>query len=290
MSLSGRVIKSVAGDYTVDCAGTAYMCRGSGRTHMDGERIVVGDEVTINPDTLSIERIAPRRSRLTRPYVANVDMVVAVCAPGPLPDWLLVDKLMVQCRKLGIPFYVCATKCDVAEDGWARRVAAEYAPVADGVLETSVVTGEGVEALRALLKGKFSCFAGQSGMGKTSLLNALSGGDSGAVGALGARNARGKNTTRHVEAYKLEAGTYVLDTPGFSLMDLDVPPEELCLYYADMTAVGRDCFFQPCTHRRETGCAVRAAVGDGTLNRARYERYVRLYQMLAAQQQKKRGY
>ena len=270
-----RVIKIDSDLFTVDDG--ARICCARARKTLRRNDIRVGDFVRLAGDPPVIEAVLPRKNTLIRPAVANVDTVLIVLAPEPVPDFLTADKLVVNCRAAGIRPVICFNKNDLPFD--SDTAAAQYAGFADGVVSVSAVNGD-TAALRPVLAGRLTALAGQSAVGKSSLVNALTG-LSRATGGLSERVMRGRNTTTRAEIVPLGGGAYIVDTPGFSMLDVfDVRAEELSDYYGYTAFAGGCRFGGRCTHTSEPDCAVKRAVEAGETDRARYERYVKLYSAL----------
>ena len=272
------ILYGVGGLYTVFCPGEGaeYVLRARGVFRREKRTPLVGDRVLCTPGEGEahgwIDDILPRSSECLRPPVANVERMALVVAPAPPPDLLLVDRLLVWARRAGIEPLLCANKADLHE-GLGGELCAQYRACGVDALVVSAATGLGVDALRGRLAGRVSCFAGQSAVGKSSLLNALYGLEL-PTGGLSRRIERGRHTTRHARLLRC-GDALVVDTPGFSLLELwnALPPGELCHYYPEFDAYAPDCRFQPCLHDREPGCAVSEAAGRGALSAERLERY-----------------
>lgn len=266
--LNGRVIKAVASKFFVDTAKGVKVCFARKRLKSDGN-IYVGDYVTVarERDSFVIEEVKPRKNQLIRPYVSNIDVCFIVIACEPLPDFLLVDKVIVNCHEQHIKPVLVLNKCDVASLDLS-----EYANVVETVV-CSAQTGEGTDRIASIAKGKTICFAGQSAVGKSSLINALLGSDILEVGELAKKIKRGKNTTRRTEILSLGDGTYLVDTCGFSMLEaVDVELSDLRIYFDDLEEFRPQCKFNMCTHVDEPDCAVKAHVGK-EIGVGRYERY-----------------
>lgn len=279
---SGRVIKAVASKFFVDVQGDVKVCFARKRIKNDG-LIFVGDYVDVakERDSFVIEEVKPRKNKLIRPYVCNVDVCFIVIAPEPEPDFLLVDKVIVNCLMEGIKPVLVINKCDL------KNVDVdEYQGVLD-IVECSATTGENVSKLIETARGKTACFAGQSAVGKSSLLNAMLDCDLLEVGELAKKIKRGKNTTRKTEIFHVEENTYFVDTCGFSMLEtVDVEPENLRLYFDDMEIFRKDCRFNMCTHTKEPDCAVKAHVGK-EIGIGRYQRYKTIYEELVQRRENK---
>ncbi len=278
----GRVIKAVASKFFVDVEDGVKVCFARKKLKQDGI-IFVGDYVTVQKDrdAFVIDEVSPRKNCLIRPYVSNVDVCFIVIAPEPQPDLLLVDKVIVNCHQQGIKPVLVKNKCDMGHID-----ASEYSDVLD-VVECSAASGEGIEELANMLRGNTVCFAGQSAVGKSSLINALLDSDVLEVGELAKKIRRGKNTTRRTEILSVGNGAYVVDTCGFSMLEaVDIPPEELRLYFDDLEAFRPQCRFNMCTHTSEPDCAVKAHVGK-EIGEGRYQRYLTIYGELVERRENK---
>lgn len=278
-AVQGQVIKIVSNRYTVEAEGRLYNAYARGRLRL-GEDIFVGDYVRLElqkPASV-IEEILPRKNKLIRPYVANIDSVIVVVAKEPQPDWILVDKILLNCFKEGIEPILCYNKCDLAEEQEIEALLAPYQKIVTCVAVSSE-RGDNLEALGEAIKGKLVCLAGQSAVGKTSILNALSG-MSLKTDGLSKRIMRGKNTTRHVEIFEVYGGR-VADTCGFSMLEsVDVEYTDLIYYYPEFIPLQSACKYKSCTHTAEPDCAVKKALQSGAVDSGRYGRYTEIYNEL----------
>ena len=275
--MKGRVTKILSSSYSVAAGGRVYECRGRKKLKKDGD-IYVGDFVEIeesHKDSWTIESIYPRRNRLIRPYVANVDLAIIVVAPFPEPDLVLLDKIICNCLMNGIRPLICYNKTDIEGGETLDTLEKEYAGFE--MVKVSALGGAGIDELRGKMQGSVTCLAGQSAVGKTSIMNALTG-ENAETGGL-SRIMRGKNTTRHIECFDLGGDTLLMDTCGFSLFELDIKEEELRLCYDEFENVGK-CRFTSCRHVSEPDCAVKQAVIEGKIPKGRYERYKIIYEEL----------
>ena len=276
--MEGIILRGIGSFYTVRSEenGAEYTLRAQKKLRHQKLTPMVGDRVTFLPgegeENGWIEAILPRHSIMERPSVANADVLMLVVAPVPQADLLLIDKLIVRASCGNMTPAICVNKTDL-DGGLYDRLRDEYKGTGLQVYCTSTVTGEGIDALRESMRGKVVCLAGQSAVGKSSLINALLGLEL-ETGGLSRKTERGRHTTRRCELLSC-GGLYVLDTPGFSLLDLEstMEPEELPDHYPEYAALSEGCRFQPCMHDREPGCAVRKAVEKGELSRERWERY-----------------
>lgn len=255
-------------------------CTPRGKLKRD-DRLAVGDLVEASERNGEgvIERVYPRRNALIRPFLANVDQMLLLVTSSPMVDLQLIDKLLVLCAMQEIPVYLAINKQDINPPDFCERILADYRDASEGVLELSALCGNRPEELTSLLFGKFTCLAGQSAVGKSTLLNLLTDLDV-ETGGLSAKIERGRHTTRHSEIFTLGENTFVADTPGFSGLELDLDPRELWRYYPDFARFEDACRYRGCTHRKEPQCAVREACEQGALSSGRYERYTLLSEQL----------
>ena len=279
--MQGIILQGIGGFYTArDASGVEYTLRAQGKLRRERLKPKVGDEVELLPGEGEehgwICRILPRRNELTRPPVANIDVIVIVVAAAtPDPDLMMVDRLMLNARRAGIAVQLVINKADL-DPATADDIARHYRGAEASPLKVCARTGEGLEALRERLKGRVHALAGQSGAGKSTMINALYGLEL-ETGDLSRKIDRGKNTTRHCQLIPVEGGGMVLDTPGFSLLENELfDPVELKDSWPEFAPFEGQCFFQPCYHATEPRCAVRDAVAAEEIDPRRHERYVAL--------------
>lgn len=279
--MQGTILKGIGSFYyALDDEGTVHTLRAQGKIRRERLKPKVGDHVEITPGEGEehgwIHKILPRKNELVRPPVANIDLIVIVIAAAtPNPDLMLADRLMLNARRAGIDVRLVINKCDLNPEG-AEEIARQYRGAGVEPMLVSAGKGEGLEPVREMLRGKVHALAGQSGAGKSTMINALYGLTL-ETGSLSRKIERGKNTTRHSELIPVEGGGMVLDTPGFSLLETDVfDPVELKDSWPEFTKYEGQCFFQPCYHATEPRCAVRDAVDEGVIDDQRHGRYVEL--------------
>ena len=282
--IEGIILKGIGGFYYVDTAEGLIECKARGRFRKTVGKPIVGDRVTleIQPEdgTGYLQTIAPRKNSLIRPAVANLDLVVAVAsAAPPVTDPFLIDKVTAIAVHKNMDALVVINKTD-ANPG--DELYETYRRSGIEVLRVSAHTGEGIDALRERIRGRVSAFAGNSGVGKSSVLNRLDSSFGAEVGAISDKIGRGNHTTRHVELHPIEGGGYIADTPGFSSFETEqmdlVLAEDLQYAFPEFEPYIGQCKFTGCAHVKEKGCAVLAAVENGEIAKTRHESYVKLYE------------
>ena len=281
--MTGRIMKATGGFYYVSDGSKTVECRARGIFRKLETSPCVGDMVDamLQPDGCSgtVDRIHPRKNALVRPPLANLDcMVVVVSSSDPEPNTLILDKFLAVLSHKDIPVILAVTKPDLAN---ASPLAELYRGAGYPVFIVDNLTGAGAEALCEALAGKLCAFSGNSGVGKSSLLNAVAPGFALPVGDTSKKLGRGRHTTRHVELHTLENGAMIADTPGFSAIDLlqmsELRAEELAACFPEFGAYTPDCRFPDCRHDAERGCAVRAAVEAAYIAESRYRSYRALF-------------
>ena len=282
LKTEGRILRSLSGFYDVQTVEGLITCRARGILRKEGNSPLTGDlvEISVEKGKGMVERILPRKNHFIRPAVANVDALVVFAANvNPVTEPFLIDRVAAIAGDQNVPVYLCVNKCDLDPAIDLVRI---YEHAGFPVIRTSAQTGEGVEELRTLLAGKLTAFTGNSGVGKSSILNRLSPALQLETGEVSEKLGRGRHTTRHVELFPLGEDTYVADTPGFSSFDTDqmelILKENLQYAFPDFGSYIGKCRFDDCSHRREPDCAVRAAVEAGAIEASRYESYLRLYE------------
>ena len=282
---TGRIVKALSGFYYIPEGETLTECRARGKLRMEENSPLVGDFAVYSVQNGKgvIEELLPRKNSFLRPAVANIDLLV-IFASGAIPvtDPFLIDRVTAVAAAKGVPVLLCINKADLDE---GTALSSIYLNAGVEMLATSALTGEGIARLREKLRGKLAAFTGNSGVGKSSVLNCLSPGLSVPTAEVSQKLGRGKHTTRHVELFSLGEDTYAVDTPGFSSFDTEqterIRKEELQYAFAEFAPCLGGCQFRDCTHRKEPGCAVREALRLGRIEKTRYESYLRLYETAA---------
>ena len=284
---TGLIRKALSGFYYVDDgSGELISCRARGKFRHHKITPLVGDRVKFTrlPEgTGALDEILPRKNEFQRPAVANIDQLVIIASGAiPVTDPFLIDRVAaIADSKEGCGCLICINKCDLEP---AEELYEIYTAAGFPTLRVSAETGEGIEELRAAISGKVSAFTGNSGVGKSSILNALSPGFQLQVGEVSEKLGRGRHTTRHVELYRLGPDAVVADTPGFSSFDTErmelLRREELERAFREFRPYLGECQFVGCSHVKEKGCAVLAALNEGKIGPSRHASYVRLWEQV----------
>ena len=286
--MQGKIIKGIAGFYYVHVEGHGvYECKAKGIFRKDHVKPLVGDDVIV--DVLdeeemlgNIRQILPRRSALVRPAVANVDQALIIFAiVKPNPNFNLLDRFLIRMERQTLPTIICFNKQDIASAQEKEALRHSYETCGYKVLFMSALENEGIEEVRKLLTGKTTTVAGPSGVGKSSLINKLVPTANMKTGDISVKIERGKHTTRHSEIIALGEGTYIVDTPGFTSLEIsEITKEELGQYYPEFVQYEPYCKFSGCAHINEPSCGVKDAVAEGRISKERYDNYKTLYQEL----------
>ncbi|MCI6729801.1 MAG: ribosome small subunit-dependent GTPase A [Candidatus Faecousia sp.] len=278
----GRIVRSLSGFYEVQTEQGPVTCKARGHFRKEGITPLTGDlaEITATGRKGMLERILPRKNSFVRPAVANLDgLVIFAANVNPVTEPFLIDRVAAIAGNQEVPVILCVNKTDLDP---ARALVEIYQRAGFPVIATSAQTGEGVEELRRAISGKLTAFTGNSGVGKSSILNRLLPELNLLTGEVSDKLGRGRHTTRHVELYALGNDTYVADTPGFSSFDTDkmevILKENLQFAFPDFAPYIGKCRFHDCAHLKEPGCAVTEALARGEIQKSRYDSYVRLYE------------
>lgn len=277
----GIIYKGIGGFYYVKSDNKVVECKARGKFRNDKITPLVGDMVDIVEKNGSyvIDSIIPRKNILIRPLVANVDQAVIIFAAAkPEPNLGLLDRFLILSEYNGLSITICINKIDLLEIAVINDMFIPYKNAGYKIIYTSTLKGYGINELKHNLENKISVLAGPSGVGKSSLLNAVQPNLMLKTGDISDKVERGKHTTRHTELMELETGGFVVDTPGFSSLDIDfIKKEEIEQFFPDFIEYLGLCKFSGCTHISEPNCAVKAALSNGRINNERYNSYVRLY-------------
>ncbi len=268
----GQVYKAHTDSYWVCADGKLYNCGARGVLKIKTSGISVGDLVEIEQNT--ILSVCERKNKFIRPNVANIDLIVAVVSPEPKPDFYLLDKLYLNAVKEGVEFLIVTNKNDLSQS-FFNEIEEEYSALGVEVLSVCAKTKQGINQLKEKLSGKLSVLAGQSAVGKTSIINAMFGLEL-KTGELSGKISRGKHTTTRSEIFEY-ADIRLIDSPGFAVIDAMVLLNDLPSCYPEYERVSADCKFRGCSHISEPNCKVKELVKMGLLSKKRYERYKEIY-------------
>ncbi len=278
--MTAVVIKNISNLYTIVDGTNTYVAVAQGKLKAD--KVLVGDKVEYIQDGKKavITKILGRKNTLIRPNIANIDNLIIVVSPIPAPDFLLIDKLILTCLYNDLKPIICVNKEDIDSD-FIDVVKRQYNDVVLSIISVSALQGEGLDNLKTLLKGSISAFAGQSAVGKSTILNSLLNNSVAKTGEVSEKTHRGRHTTRHTEMFEIEPNTFVIDTPGFSMLNISgIKYDNLKYYYPDFA--DHECKYGGCTHTKEDAreCGVKKACLDGIIDKARLERYNIIYKEL----------
>lgn len=292
--MTGKIIKGIAGFYYVhDGKNRIYECRAKGVFRNWKIKPLVGDDVeftVLNDETSegNIDQILPRKNQLIRPAAANVDQAMVVFAvTQPEPNRNLLDRFLVMMGAEKIPVIICFNKVDLCGSELLETYLAIYKPAGYQTVFTSTYGGTGMEELGKLLRGRTTVLAGPSGVGKSSLTNLLLPEAEMETGDISEKIQRGRHTTRHSQLFCVEENTYLMDTPGFSSLSLNMDPRKLKDYFAEFTPYEADCRFLGCVHVGEKACGVKEALQSGKLSKSRYDNYLQIYEELKEKERRK---
>lgn len=283
--MEGRIIKALSGFYYVASGDEVYECRARGKFRLDGTSPLVGDEVSFSPEGKKgfITSVSERKNFFIRPAVANIDALVFIAAnTNPVTDPFLIDRVSVIAQEADCKLIVCINKTDIDP---ADELFSVYSASGFETVRVSAETGAGINELKSLLTGRVCAFTGNSGVGKSSILNAMLPELSLPVGEVSEKLGRGRHTTRHVELFDAGNGTFIADTPGFASFDVEmmqsIEKQQLQYDFIEFNEYIGSCRFADCAHLKEPGCAVTSALKNGKIRQSRYDSYVRLYDMAA---------
>lgn len=282
--MQGKIVKGIAGFYYVNIAGRGiFECKAKGAFRNDKQKPLVGDDVEI--DIIDEEKllgnvisIFPRRNSMIRPASANVDQALIIFSvKSPDPNFNLLDRFLIYMESEEIPCIICFNKDELISTGDINSIRAAYEGAGYPLLFVSAHNRDNIEGLRTVLEGKTTVVAGPSGVGKSSLINLLCDKDYMETGAISVKTERGKHTTRHAELLCIGEDTYIMDTPGFTSLDVfGATRDNLKYFYNEFSEYNNCCRFADCLHVKEPDCAVKAAVEEGRVSKLRYENYVQL--------------
>ncbi len=282
--LEGIIIKGIGGFYYVKVDDTIYECRARGLFRKNKTIPLIGDKVLIKvnkeDNTGYVEHIFDRITELKRPSVSNVNQAVIVfAAQKPDPNLWLLDRFLLLASYQGLDVIICLNKSDLDSEGKVDFIYNIYNRAGYKIIKTSCKNNSGIDEIKNLLKNKITVFAGPSGVGKSTLLNSIQSNLKLQTGDISQKTSRGKHTTRHVELIELDLGGWVVDTPGFSTLDIDfLEDTELEKYFIEIYDKSSLCKFSGCSHYKEPSCEVKKAVENGEISKSRYDNYLSMLQ------------
>lgn len=287
----GIIVRGVGGNYYVDIGDEVIECRARGLFRAQNIKPLVGDRVVIRFTSSDesdrygyIEEIKERKNEIKRPSVANVEqLLIFFAVSNPEPSFLLLDKLLIAAEINRLKPVICFNKADLCSEERKKEIEDIFINTGYHIIFTSKYDYKSIDDLKDVLQNKLSVFCGPSGVGKSSVMNAVQPEFKLQTGEISEKLKRGKHTTRHAEIYKLSFGGFVVDTPGFSSFNLDITDKfQLGSYYPEIEKYGTDCRFDDCLHYREPGCAVKDCVAEGLISEIRYNNYTRLLEEIKA--------
>ncbi len=288
--MRGRIIGNISNTYTIKTENEIYEAYARGKFKNEEITPVVGDIVEIEvtdeeKKNAIIEKIEERKNYIKRPRISNVDQIIFIISTKhPKPDLLMLDKQLAYVEKLKIEPIIVINKIDLEET--YRQIVEEYSKIGYKVLATSAKEKIGIKEFKSILKNKISVFSGNSGVGKSSIINALFNSEKTQEGEISQKNKKGKNTTTDIKIYELEKDTYIADTPGFSNFEIiEIETTELDKYFREFSKQIPNCEFIGCTHIKEQNCGIKKAIDENKISQERYERYCLIYKELKDREQ-----
>ncbi len=283
--MQGIIIGNISNTYKIKTDTHEYEAYARGKFKNEEITPLVGDRVEINitdeeKNIAVIEKILPRKNEIKRPRMANIDQIIFIISTkNPKPDLLMLDKQLAYVEKLKIEPIIIINKIDLQDN--YKQIQELYTRIGYKTIVTSAKQLIGIDEVKQVLKNKISVFSGNSGVGKSSIINAIFGGDKTQEGEISHKNKKGKNTTTDTKLYELEESTYIADTPGFSSFEIsEIESNELDKYFREFLPEVVNCEFVGCTHIKEQDCGIKRAIEEGRISQERYERFCKIYEEL----------
>lgn len=293
--MQGLIIENISNLYKIKVANQIYEATARGKFKKEEIIPVVGDIVEleiIDDDNKKavIEAIGNRKVYVKRPKLANItQLVFIVSSKNPKPDLLLLDKQLAFSEFLGINSVIVLNKTDLDKEEQFKSIKNVYKKVGYKVIETNAKEQKGIDELKEILKSNINAFSGNSGVGKSTLINGIFKKDITQEGEISKKNKRGKNTTTIIQLYEIDANTYIADTPGFSTFDIsEIESKKLCNYFKEFKEYISNCEFIGCTHIKEENCGIKKAIKEGKITKERYNRFCKIYQELKQKEERKK--
>ena len=291
----GKIIENISNLYKVEVNGEIYEATARGKFKNENQTPVVGDNVEIDitdkeKHIAVIEKIIPRKVYIKRPKLANITQIVFVLSSKhPKPDLLMLDKQLAFAEFLGIKSVIVLNKIDLDQKEEFKKIKAIYEKIGYPVIETTAKEKKGIDALIKILKNNINAFSGNSGVGKSTLINGIFDREITKEGEISKRNKRGKNTTTSIKLYEIEQNTYIADTPGFSTFDIsEIEYNELEKHFKEFREHIKNCEFVGCTHIKEEKCGIKTAIQEGKISQDRYNRFCKIYEELKQIKERKK--
>lgn len=292
--MQGLIISNISNIYVVELNSRLYECTARGKFKNQEITPVVGDRVEIEVTreenkTAVINSVLPRDNYIKRPKLANLSkLIFVISSKQPKPDLLMLDKQLAFAEFLGIEATIVINKIDLEKEETIEAIQKIYTDIGYHVIITNAKEGQGVAELRKVLQNNISAFSGNSGVGKSTLLNAIFEKNITQEGMISTKNKKGKNTTTAIKLYKIAEDTYIADTPGFSVFDIyEIETVNLYKYFKEFKVLEKDCEFVGCTHIKEKECGIRKALEAGKISSSRYENYIKIYEDLKDKEEHK---
>lgn len=292
--MQGLIIENISNLYRIKAENKIYEATPRGKLKKEDISPVVGDKVEIsildeNEKKAVIEEILPRENYIKRPKMSNLEQIVLVIScKNPKPDLLLLDKQLAFAEFLKIKPIIVLNKADLDKKKEFEQIKEVYLKIGYTVIETEAKNLKGIQELKKMLKNNINAFSGNSGVGKSTLINAIFEEKQTLEGEISQRNKRGKNTTTSIKLYEIDENTYIADTPGFSTFDIsEIQYTELDKYFKEFKTEIENCEFVGCTHIKEKNCGIKQAIENGKINQSRYDRYCKIYEELKEKEKRK---
>ena len=292
--MQGLIIENISNLYKIKLGNNIYEAVARGKFKNDNITPVVGDNVEIDITDKEnkkavIEKILERKIYVKRPKIANItQMIFVLSSKDPKPDILMLDKQLAFAEFLGVKSVIVLNKTDLDNKKQFKEIKTNYEKIGYKVIETQAKDGIGIDKLKNTLKSNINVFSGNSGVGKSTLINAIFKDQITQEGEISKKNKKGKNTTTYIKLYEIDENTYIADTPGFSTFDIsEIESKDLCKFFKEFKKFIKDCEFIGCTHIKEENCGIKRALEDGKITESRYQNFCKIYQELKEKEKRK---